>query len=460
MIIKPPAPAVNTRAVLGTVLVAVFVSSLDLFVVNVALPEVGRDFGGTSLGTLSWVLNAYAIVFAALLVISGRLADRSGHRRGFIVGLAVFTAGSVLCAVAPSVLFLIAARVVQAAGAAALLPTSLALLLAVTPPDRRAGAVRIWSATGAIAAALGPVAGGLLVELDWRWIFIINVPVGVAALLVSRRVLPDVRDQQPGALPDLLGAALLALAVGTLALGLVRSNDWGWGSPRVIGGFVAAVVLGYWFLRRSARHPSPIVELPLLRTPAFGPATIAALLFTAAFSAMVLSAALWTQNGWGYSALRTGLALAPGPLMVPVLAVAVGPLVRRVGAGPVAAAGNLVLGAGVACWLAGVGPEPHYVTDFLPGLILTGLGVGLALPTLVAAATSALPAHRLATGSGLLNTGRQVGTVVGVAVLVSVIGSPRTSAAALDAFQNGWVAILVVCLLGAVAALLIRRPQQ
>ena len=244
-------------------------------------------------------------------MVSGRLADRSGHRRGFIAGLAVFTVGSLLCAVAPTVAFLIAARVVQAAGAAALLPTSLALLLAITPPDRRAGAVRAWSAAGAVAAAFGPVVGGLLVEVDWRWIFVINIPVGVAALLVSPRVLPEVRGEKTGARPDLLGAVLLTAAVGALALGLVRSDDWGWGSPQVIGSFAGTLVLGAWFLSRSARHPSPVVELSLLRTPPFGPATIAALLFTAAFSAMVLSAALWAQNGWGYSALRTGLALAP-----------------------------------------------------------------------------------------------------------------------------------------------------
>ncbi|GLY97290.1 DHA2 family efflux MFS transporter permease subunit [Actinoplanes sp. NBRC 103695] len=452
--------AVNTSAVFGTVLVAVFVSNLDLFVVNVAMPEIARDFGGTSLVTLSWLLNAYAIAFAALLVVFGRLADRSGHRRGFIAGIVVFTVGSLLCAVAPSVAFLIAARVVQAAGAAALLPTSLALLLAVTPLERRAGAVRAWSASGGVAAALGPVVGGLLVELDWRWIFVINVPVGVAALLMSRRVLPEIRGEKTGVRPDLLGAALLTVAVGTLALGLVRSNDWGWTSPQVVGSFAVTLVLGTWFLIRSARHPSPVVELPLLRTPQFGPATIAMLLFSVAFSAMVLSVALWAQNGWGYSALRAGLALAPGPLMVPLLAIAAGPLVRRFGAGPIAAVGNVALAGGLALWILNVGQTPRYAADLLPGLILVGIGVGLALPTLMAVGSSALPPDRLATGSGILNTGRQVGAVVGVALLVSVIGSPHTRAETVDAFQSGWTATIVVCLLGAVTALFIRRPQQ
>jgi EmrB/QacA subfamily drug resistance transporter len=464
---NPLVRPVNTRAVFATVIAAVFVSNLDLFVVNVALPEIGRDFGGASLEALSWVLNAYAIVFAALLVVAGRLADRHGHRRGFILGLAVFTAGSVGCAASPGIGTLVVFRVIQAAGAAVLLPTSLALLLATTPPQRRAGAVRAWSAVGGVAAALGPVAGGLLTELDWRWVFLINFPVGVAALVASTRLLPDVRAQQAsppdaqvaGQLPDVLGAGLLAASVGAGSLALVRAGDWGWTSGGVIGSFAAMLALGAWFVARSARHPSPIVELPLLRTPSFGPATLAALLFTVAFAAMILSAALWTQHVWGYTALETGLALAPGPLMVPALAVGAGPLAARVGPGPVAALGTLLLGGGVLWWALALDTAPGYAADFLPGLLVGGVGVGLALPTLIAAATTSLPPHRLATGSGIVTTARQVGTVLGVAILVSLIGSPGTPAEALAAYQDGWLAIVITCGAAAIAALAIRRSS-
>jgi EmrB/QacA subfamily drug resistance transporter len=450
-------PAVNSRLVFITVIVAVFVSNLDLFVVNVAMPDIGRDYHGASLSSLSWVLNAYAIVFAALLVVLGRIADRSGLKRGFILGLAVFTGGSILCALAPGIGWLITARVIQAAGAAVLIPTSLALLLATTQPARRSGVVRAWSATGGVAAALGPVIGGLLTQIDWRWVFIINVPVGIAALIASFRVLPEIRGEKSEPLPDILGAALLTAAIGALALGLVQADVWGWTSVGVLGCFAGALVLGGWFIARSRAHPSPIVELPLLRLPSFGRPTIATLLFTVAFLAMIFSAALWAQNVWGYSALKTGLAMAPGPLMVPVLAISAGPVVKRIGAGPVAALGNLLLGAGVLWWVLAVDASPNYAVGFLPGLIVGGIGVGLALPTLIAAATTSLPPQRLATASGIINMARQVGAVLGVAMLVSILGSPATPAAAVDAFHNGWIAIVVVCAVAAVAAIAIRR---
>jgi EmrB/QacA subfamily drug resistance transporter len=421
------------------------------------MPDIARDYGGTGLRSMSWVLNAYAIVFAALLVTLGRTADRVGLRRGFVLGVVVFTAGSVACALSPGIGWLVASRVIQAVGAAALIPTSLALLVATTPPARRSGAVRAWSAMGAVAAALGPVIGGLLTEIDWRWVFIINVPIGVAAVVAAVRVLPEIRGDRAGPLPDVFGAVLLTVAVGAVAMGLVQSDAWGWTSAGVSGSFAVAAVAGGWFVARSRSHPSPIVELPLLRVPAFGRPTVVALLFSVGFLAMILSAALWTQTVWGYSALRTGLAIAPGPLMVPLLAVAAGPLVRRVGAGPVAAVGNLLLGAGVLWWVVRVDVTPHYVTDFLPGLVVGGAGVGLALPTLIAAATTALPAPRLATGSGVLNMARQIGAVLGVAMLVSVLGQPASPAAALDAFRDGWVAIVLTCVVAAIGAAFVRR---
>jgi EmrB/QacA subfamily drug resistance transporter len=430
----------------------VFVVNLDLFIVNVAVPALGASFHGSSLASLSWVLNAYAIVFA------GRLADRYGHRRGFLLGLAVFTTASALCALAPDVGWLVAARVLQAAGAAALMPTSLALLLVNTPPERRPQAIRSWAAIGGIAAGLGPVGGGLLVEADWRWVFLVNVPVGVVGLVAGARLLPDARPDRAGRLPDLAGAALLTLAIGALALGLVKSDAWGWSSPGVLVSLSAAVALTAAFVLRSARHPAPIVELPMLRTPAFAAATVAALLFTAAFAAMLLTSVLWCQQVWGYSAIRTGLAIAPGPLVVPLLAVGSGPVVRRFGAGRTAALGCLLFGAGLAWWATVLGTDPHYATGLLPGILLTGIGVGFALPTLVGAAAAALPATRFATGSAVTTMARQTGSVLGVALMVTLLGAPAASDAALDAFRQGWWAAVAIALLAAAAALALSRP--
>nr|BEK62891.1 MFS transporter [Kitasatospora purpeofusca] len=440
---------------------AVFVSNLDLFVVNVALPAMQQHFHGSSLATLSWVLNGYAIVFAALLVPAGRLADRVGHRKVFLAGLAVFTVASALCALAPAVGWLDAARVLQAAGAAALMPTSLALLLDATPAAERPGAIRAWASIGGIAAGLGPVLGGLLVEADWRWVFVVNVPVGIAAIAVGARVLPAPRrDKETGPLPDLFGAVLLTAAIATLTVALVKADEWGWLSARVLGGLLASALLTAWFLRRSARHHAPVVELPLLRVPVFAAANTAALLFTLAFAGMLLTSVLWCQQVWGYSALRTGLAVAPGPLLVPPVALGSAALVRRLGPGRVAALGTLLFAAGIGWWTAAIGVRPGYATELLPGMLLTGLGVGLTLPTLVGSAAAALPPARFATGSAVTTMARQIGAVVGVALTVGLIGTPHGPQAALDGFRRGWILLVVAALLACAAALWLAAAQR
>lgn len=460
LVAPPDGARPHRRAAFLVVAAAVFVSNLDLFIVNVALPAMQQHFDAGGLATLSWVLNGYAIVFASLLVVAGRLADRIGHRRVFLAGLAIFTTASALCALAPTVGWLDAARVVQAAGAAALMPTSLALLLDATPPAGRPGAIRAWASIGGIAAGLGPVLGGLLVEADWRWVFIVNVPVGIAAIVVGVRVLPRVHGREDGPLPDLFGAGLLTLAIAALAVSLVKGDAWGWGSARVLGGLLAALLLTGGFLRRSARHPAPVVELPLLRVPSFAAANTAALLFTAAFAGMLLTSALWCQQVWGYSALRTGLAIAPGPLLVPPIALGSAALVRRLGPGRLAALGTLLFAGGVGWWAVRIGVSPGYATELLPGMLLTGLGVGLVLPTLIGAAAAALPPARFATGSAVTTMARQIGAVVGVALTVSLIGTPDGPQAALEGFRRGWTAVIVAVLLAGAAALVLAATQR
>lgn len=452
---EPGGPRGGPRTFL-TAIFAVFVINLDLFVVNVALPAISRDYHGASVGSLSWVLNAYTIVFAALLVVAGRLADRVGHRQGFIAGLLVFTLGSALCAVAPDVAFLVAARVVQAIGAAILMPTSLALVLATASPERRPQVVRAWTAVGGVAALLGPILGGLLVQASWRWVFLINVPVGIVAVLIALRALPDLRADERGALPDFAGAAMLTIAVGSLALGLVRGGAWGPASVPTIATFIVAVVLGVLFFIRSARHPAPVVEMSMLRVPQFRSASTAGLVFNAAFAASILSLVLWFQQVWGYSALKTGLLLLPGPLLMPPFAIAAGPITKRIGAGPVAALGSAALGVSAVWWLLAATTAPNYVGGLLPGLLISGVGVGLALPSLTASAATALPSNRFATGSGVFNAGRQIGAVLGVAIFVSILGSPHTKTAALAAFRHGWIGMVVMCAVAAFAAMLLR----
>ena len=447
-------------AVFAVVAAGIAMVNLDMFIVNVALPSIGRAFGGTDLASLSWVLNAYAIVFAALLVPAGRAADRFGRRASFLAGVVVFALASAACAAATNVWMLVAARIVQAAGGALLMPASLGLLLAAAAPAKRAGAIRAWTSVGGAAAALGPVLGGALVAVDWRWVFLVNVPVAAVALLASMRVLPPAPavDKDAGR-PDTFGAAIFTVAVGAFALALVKADDWGWSSPRVIGSIAAAAVLLALFARRSARHPVPVIEPHLLRLPAFATATGANVLFGTGFGAMLLLVTLWCQDVWGWSALRTGLAVAPGPLLVPFLAVGAGPLARRLGPGPVAAAGCVVYAAGAVFWRLSLSLSPDYAGHMLPGMLMTGTGVGLTLPTLVSAAVSAVPPHRFATGSGVVTMARQVGIVLGVAVLVTVLGHPA-GPGALAAFQRATLLIAAMAASAGLASLLLIRRSN
>jgi EmrB/QacA subfamily drug resistance transporter len=462
----PPAPATASDArrvtsVVGVLSLAVFMSSLDLFIVNLAFPYISRQYAGTSLSSLSWVLNAYTIVFAAVLVPAGRWADRIGRRRVFVAGLAGFTIGSVLCGLAPGVGLLIAARVVQAAGAGAMVPASLSLLLAAVPAQARANALGTWSALGALGAALGPVIGGSLVQVNWRWVFWINVPVGLAAIVLAIRLVPESRDPASRERPDLIGAGLLAAAVGLVALALVKAPGWGWGSAGFIGLLAAALICGAAMVARSRRHHSPVIELELLRSRTFSGAFGASILYYAGFGAFVLSAVEFLTGIWHYSAVEAGLAIAPGPLMVLPFARVVAPwLAARLGGpGRVAVIGCLVNAGAQLLWLSQIQATPAYLTHLLPAQLIGGAGVGLAIPSLLGAGSVSLTPGRFGTGSGILNTARQVGTVLGVAGLVAILS--RVSAAdPVGAFRNGAVLIIAFFVAaGAVsAALLTARP--
>ncbi len=444
---------------LAIVCAGVVLASLDLFIVNVALPDISRDFGHASLGELSWVLNGYAITYAALLVFFGRLADRYRRDRGFLLGVAIFTAASAACAAANGVAMLIAFRLVQAAGAALLTPTSLGLVLASYPPERRGGAVRTWTAMGGLAAALGPVVGGLLVTASWRWVFLVNVPIGVTALLVGWRRLPEVPGH-PVRRPDALGAVLVTAGVAAVTFGLVQGNSWGWESPGTLAALaVAAAALGLLVLH-CARSDNPLVSPALLRVRSFSGASLVALLFSASFGSMLLSIVLWEQNDWNWSALKAGLAIAPGPIMVPLCSFLIaGRLIRRFGPAVVITAGSVIFAAGLAWWAAAVGAQPDYVGSVLGGMLLTGAGVGLTLPTMMATAAGSLPPHSFATGSAVVNMIRQIGLAVGVAILVAVLGSPVTAAQRLSAFERGWWVAAAIALAGVVPALLLLRRR-
>lgn len=402
--------------------VAVFMGFLDVSIVNVAFPDIERSFDGTSEAGLSWVLNAYNVVFAALLVPAGRAADLVGRRRLFFIGLGIFLTASALCAAAPSVGLLIAARVIQAVGAAILIPTSLGLLLPEFPPEMRATATSIWGATGAVAAATGPSLGGVLVDAaNWRWVFLINVPIGLAALVPARRLLREYRDESRGAIPDLIGAVMLMGGVGLIALGIVQGESWGYGGFRVIGAMVLGVVLLALMVARSRTHHAPVLDLHLFKVRSFAVAVTGVMVFSIGFYALLLGNILFLTRVWDYSIIAAGFAVTPGPLMAATWSVIGGRVSDRIGQRPVALAGGLSFAVGCLVFAEGLTADPHYVTDFLPATILTGIGVGLSFAAWSSAAVAELPPERFATGSAVSACLRQIGAVLGIAVLIAVL---------------------------------------
>jgi EmrB/QacA subfamily drug resistance transporter len=444
--------------VLGLVSIGVFMLSLDLFIVNIAFPKIEDDFAGASTASISWVLNAYAIVVAALLVSAGRLADRHGRKRLFVWGLAVFMLGSALCGAAPSVSALVAARVVQALGAALMLPSSLALLLPEFEGEERSRAIGIWAAVGGLAAAAGPPVGGLLVEVSWRLVFFVNVPIGLATILYAVRVLRESRD--PGEeRPDAPGSGLIAVAIGALALALVKAPAWGWADAKTLVSLtVAAAGLGA-FWARCVTHPSPVIDPGLLKVRSFALSLLANLLFSAAFASYLLANVLFMTSVWHDSVIRAGLSLAPGPVMASIVAFASSRLVNRLGPRTVAALGIAIFALACLSWRLRVGAAPDYATEMLPGLLVAGLGVGLVLPSLATAATSSVPRERAATGSAIYTMTRQVGFVLGVSILVAILGSP-TRSDVVAAFHRGWTFMLIAGALATVTALFIGEARH
>jgi EmrB/QacA subfamily drug resistance transporter len=440
--------------------VAVFMGFLDVTIVNVAFPDLQSDFADSSQASLSWILNAYNVVFAALLVPAGRLADVVGRRRLFLAGIGLFLAASAACAAAPSVELLIGARIAQAAGAAILVPTSLGLLLPEFPPEKRATATAIWGATGAVAAALGPSLGGLLVDAaGWRWVFLVNIPIGLAAVVPARRLLAaDRTGEGRAALPDLLGALLMVGGVGLVALAIVQGEAWGWGGARVLGALAGGLALLALVVVRSSRHPAPALELSLFRVRSFSVAVSGVFLFSFGFYALLLGNVLFLTEVWGYSVLTAGFAITPGPLMAALWAPVGGRLSDRYGQRVVAVPGGLLFGAGALLLAGGVGPTPSYVSELLPAMVLTGAGVGLSFAAWSSASVAELPPALFATGSAISACMRQVGAVLGIAVLIAVLGA-GDAAHPLEPFRDAWRFEALAAFAAAAAALGLGRVR-
>lgn len=429
-----------------------FLVFLDVTVVNIAFPSIRESFENVSLSSLSWVLNAYNVIFAAFLIPAGRLANTMGRKRLFLVGLSTFTVASLLSAVAPSAEFLIAARVLQAVGAAILTPTSLALLLIEFPADKRYTAISLWVASTAVATAFGPSIGGLLIELEsWRLVFVLNLPFGIAALFYGARLLVESKETERQPLPDFLGSLFVTLAFGLLALAIVQGQAWGWTSVGVLGSFLAVGVLLPAFVWRTVRHPAPVVETALLKLRSLSVANAATFVFAIAFYALLLCNILFLTTIWDYSILEAGLAMTPAPFAAAVSARIAGGLMERRGELIVSVVGLVLFGLGAAWYATQTEASPNFLAHWLPGALMTGTGAGFVFPALAAAAVVSLPPAGFSVATGVLIVSRQIGAVLGVALLVAIVGPPSAPSALLDAFHDGWA----LAVIGAGAAALI-----
>jgi EmrB/QacA subfamily drug resistance transporter len=407
--------------------VAFFMTALDALVVITALPAIHASIGG-SVSTLEWTVNAYTLTLAAGIITAAALGDRLGRRRMYVAGLLLFTAASAACALAPSAGLLIGARAIQGLGAALITPLSLTILASAFPAERRGTVVGIWGAIGGLAIAGGPLVGGAVVQgLDWHWIFWLNVPIGLAGAALSASRLPESRG--PAARLDLPGAALASAGAVALAWGLIRTTDVGWGSPQVVGALILAAVLIAGFMAWERRASEPMLPPRLLRIPAFAAANATGFLMFASITAAAFLMSQYFQLGLGYTPLGTGLRFLPWTLTPLLIAPAAGALADKIGARPLMAVGLATQGAGLA-WIALSATSTASYTRFVLPLIIAGIGISMAVPTVPSSALNAAPPADIGKASGVQSTLQRFGAVFGVAIVAAVfsasghLGSP------------------------------------
>ncbi len=410
---------------LGAVAFGLFMIMLDNTVVNVAMPTIRRDLG-IGLSELEWIITAYTLTFAAFILIGGKLADLLGRRLMFNVGLGIFTLSSLVCGLSEGAGQLIAARAVQGLGGAIMIPSTLSIVTAVFPPRQRGTAVGIWAGTAGMALAIGPLLGGILTQhLSWHWIFFVNIPVGTLALVVSRLVIPESRDtshEQSLDLPGLLtsGAALLAITFA-----LIEGNDRGWSSPLIIGLFAASALLMTAFILLQLHQRLPMLELSLFKIGNFTGSVVVALMVSLAMFGVFFFMSLYIQNILGYSPTRAGASFLPMTVLVILIAPFAGRFSDRIGSRWLVTAGMTLAAIGLFLF-SRVDAGTTYPA-LLPAMIVTGLGMPMAMAPTTAAAMATVPVDKAGVGSAILNSFRQVGGALGIALLGAIMATQSSS---------------------------------
>jgi EmrB/QacA subfamily drug resistance transporter len=439
---------------LAAVAFGLFMIMLDNTIVNVALPSIQRSLH-MSLSSLEWIVTAYALTFAALLITGGKLGDLYGRKRMFIAGLVVFTLASLACGLAPNAGFLIGARAVQGIGAALMNPATLSIITATFPPKERGQAIGIWAGVSALALAIGPLIGGLIVDnINWHWIFYVNIPVGVVGVLVSRWVIAESRDtshEQSIDLPGLVtsGGALLALSYA-----LIEGNKHGWGSPGIIGLFVGSAVLLAVFIWLELRQRLPMLDLGLFKIGSFAGANIVAMLVSLGMFGVFFFISLYVQNVLGYSPTKAGAIFLPMTILIILIAPIAGKLSDRVGSRWLMGAGMAILGVSLLLYQR-IGLHTGF-WSLLPQLVLGGIGMALTMSPMTSAAMGSVPTDKAGVGSGVLNSFRQVGGSLGIALMGAILLTyqhpTKSKVVAAQQFVNGLHAALLVSAFIAFAA--------
>jgi EmrB/QacA subfamily drug resistance transporter len=461
------APENRKWLTLGCVAFALFMVMLDNTVVNVALPSIQRDLG-IGLSELQWTVNAYALTFAVLMLTGGKLADFLGRRRVFISGLAIFTASSLACGLATSGEMLIAARTVQGVGAALMMPATLSIISATFPVHQRGLAIGIWAGVSAMALAIGPLVGGLLTQhIDWGWIFFINVPVGVLAIIASGFLIRESRDTSAEQRLDLPGLVTSGVALFALTFALIEANDYGWTSPAILSLFAVAGIAFVAFVLLELHQRAPMLDLSLFRSGTFAGANIVVLLVFLAMFGVFFFVSLYVQGILGYSAVQAGALFLPMTVLIMLVAPVAGKLSDRVGSRWLIVGGMMLLT--VHLLLLSTLDVDSTFWNILPALILGGLGMSLTMTPATAAAIGSVPVAKAGIGSGVLNTFRQVGGALGIAVIGAIVasqisiapGTPGFPEQFMDGFSTALRVAAAIAFTGAVAAaVLIRRYRH
>ena len=444
-----------------------FMIMLDNTVVNVALPSIERDLH-VSISSLEWVVTAYALTFAALLITGGKLGDLFGRRRIFILGIAIFTLSSLACGLAPTAGFLIGARAVQGVGAALMNPASLSIITATFPPRERGQAIGIWAGVSAMALAIGPLVGGLIVDnINWNWIFFINVPVGVVGIVVSQLVIRESRDTSHEQSVDVPGLITSSAGLFALTYALIEGNGHGWTSPEILGLFAAAVVLLVAFVAVERYQRLPMLDLSLFRIGSFSGSNIVAMLVSLGMFGVFFFVSLYLQNILGWSPTKAGASFLPMTVLIILVAPAAGKMSDRIGSRWLMGGGMTLVSISLLLYQR-VGLHSTFWT-LLPAMLLGGVGMALTMSPMTAAAMSSVPVDKAGVGSGVLNSFRQLGGSLGIALMGAILASyvtasPGTPESA-QQFVNGlhaalFVAAMITFAAAVVAVVTVRtRPE-